>query len=941
MMTTRTLNKAGMALVFGAMIFVPRLADLDRFINIDACLHWLWRSTSFWDHLAAGSPWGTYLSDHPGVTIMLTTGASLRLGALLKFGAADPWNHFRELMFFAKLPVALITGVGLVSVWATIRRFGGDRRFAILALFFLAVDPYFLAHSRYLHLDAVNAVFMLCCLLTVTVYLLQGRARWLVVSGVLLGLGLLTRSSSFALVPWVAGLLLMSKTRLGLPGLARGLRDVGAWLGVGAIVFVALWPVMWVAPAYTLKSVAGGVARASVNPQQAVGQVTTGEEEKPLVDTHVYESIVIYRSGTVVLFGVAGLVVLLRRFAMRRIGKIEALVACPMGFGIFFLAGMSLFAKVSPRYVLVSYIAIQLVAAYGLYVTAKAVIERASRPGGRRAAVAVVLALCAWSSFEVFRLHPYYGSFSGLRAQRGYGWGEGLEQVAAHLNAKDHPERLVVASFYPCVLSRYFAGTTLELDAARNGDPEVDYVVLYDSQVNRGLYPEVIRRYHSGGAVEPEFAAVINGVEYAWLYGARSPAQSPAPVYPPSSFITGITFDMSTLEERAEYSDNWPVTWCSYPGHPDGVQYTSWGDGPGFAASGRVSMGVARIEGGKDDYTGINVNGSGAANTDWPDETGKGGKSLGLICLDLSDRGGGETIYIFRSGTGSDHGALRQTELWKSTDRGESFGFTGVRWETDVSNENDPEGFFSPSFLQFGKDYTGVPAELGDYIYAYAPEVQSAHPWDHDHADDYDWQVQHPGEITLMRVRRDQIEDRSRWEYFAGVQGNDPLWSSTFERRRPVFADAANGVMRTSVSYNDRIGRYLLTTQQVCRHSAASDEHCGNHHMGIYEAEKPWGPWRTVLFHALNDNLPGSSSRLNEGSKSVFWNFSNKWLHDPGWDPNDGLNFVMVYTGAGEDNWGSVEGRFTVCDGCTDSTPLESPAGNPVSRTAAAGAGRP
>jgi len=517
-MSVKVLTKTGITLAFGALIFAPRLANLDGYINIDACLHWLWRSTSFWDHLAAGSPWGTYLAAHPGVTIMLTTGASLRLGALMKFGTADPWNHFRELMFFAKLPVALITGTALVLIWATLRRYAGDRRFALLALFFLAVDPFFLAHSRYLHLDAVNAVFMLGCLLAVTVYLLHGRTRWLILSGALLGLGLLTRSSSFALVPWVAGLVVLSGARRGLAGFGRGLRDAAAWLGVGAIVIVMLWPVMWVGPVYALKSVAGGVASASVNPHRAPGQELRDRKEKPLVNTHVYEAMLTHRSATAVVFGIAGFAVLVRRFVTRRAGQLEALVACPVGFGICFLMGMSLFAKVGPRYVLVSYVAFQLLAAYGLYVTVKVVVDRSTRPAVKRAAVAAMLALCAWSAFEVFRLHPHYGSFSGLRARRHYGWGEGLEQIAAHLNAKDDPTGLAVASFYPCVLSRHFVGTTLELDAAENGEPGIDYVVLYDSQVKRGLYPSVIRRYRSEGAAEPEFVAVINGVEYAWLY---------------------------------------------------------------------------------------------------------------------------------------------------------------------------------------------------------------------------------------------------------------------------------------------------------------------------------------------------------------------------------------------------------------------------------------
>ncbi|HJX09710.1 MAG TPA: hypothetical protein VJ733_04340 [Candidatus Binatia bacterium] len=39
-------------------------------------------------------------------------------------------------------------------------------------------------------------------------------------------------------------------------------------------------------------------------------------------------------------------------------------------------------------------------------------------------------------------------------------------------------------------------------------------------------------------------------------------------------------------------------------------------------------------------------------------------------------------------------------------------------------------------------------------------------------------------------------------------------------------------------------------------------------------------------------------------SKTVFWNFSSKWMSP------DGRKFVMVYTGKGSDEWGTVEGTF-------------------------------
>ena len=161
-----------------------------------------------------------------------------------------------------------------------------------------------------------------------------------------------------------------------------------------------------------------------------------------------------------------------------------------------------------------------------------------------------------------------------------------------------------------------------------------------------------------------------------------------------------------------------------------------------------------------------------------------------------------------------------------------------------------------------------------------------------------DWNVQRPGKISLLRVIKSRMDSKSNYEYFAGLDGDgDPQWSFDINDRVPAFADANNGIMRTSVSYNEPLKRYILITQQVSR---LRNE---NYHMGIYEAPEPWGPWSTIFFGNPETDLP---EPLNHGSKTVYWNFSNKWLS------SDGLKFVMVYTGAGPDNWGTVKGSFSV-----------------------------
>ncbi|HEX7049642.1 MAG TPA: DUF4185 domain-containing protein [Longimicrobiales bacterium] len=343
------------------------------------------------------------------------------------------------------------------------------------------------------------------------------------------------------------------------------------------------------------------------------------------------------------------------------------------------------------------------------------------------------------------------------------------------------------------------------------------------------------------------------------------PAPDGAP-YPGSPVIADIRFDWSTHRREAPGSDNWPLTWAD-----DGHQYTSWGDGGGFGGTntnGRVDMGIARIEGGKRGYVGININGGEdpeSGNSTWPDDN-RGMKTYALLSVN------GGVLYTFLSPL-SDVNNWRFARLAKSTDH-------GATWTEIPSVEFTKEqGLALPWFLQAGQDYG---AAEDDYVYVYFTEVQ----------DPTIWEVQKPGRIALARVPRDAIEDRGRYEFFAGLDdAGNPTWTSDVTQREPVFEDR-NGVMRQSTLYNPVLDRYLLITSHTARNY-------GN--IGIFDAPHPWGPWTTVEY-AYGWPRGGEI----EGN-SFYWNFSPKW-----WSA-DGLDFVLVFTGKTvNDSWNSVEGSLVL-----------------------------
>lgn len=337
------------------------------------------------------------------------------------------------------------------------------------------------------------------------------------------------------------------------------------------------------------------------------------------------------------------------------------------------------------------------------------------------------------------------------------------------------------------------------------------------------------------------------------------PPGAAEPPYPPSPVVQGVSFDDSSMRTEAPGSDNWPITWAA-----NGSLYTSFGDGGGFGGTnsdGRVSLGIARVEGDKNDYRGFNIAGGKNASHPAPFR----GKSEGILAI-------GDVLYLWRDGNGSDERAFAGSQLWRSDDLGASWQFTGVEFSKSKGDFPDgDEGFFALTFCQFGRGYRGA---RDGYVYIYGPEISDRSHWD----------VQKPGRIALVRVPQSRLHDRTAYEFLAGInETGSPRWTAEIARRKPVWQDAANGTHRMAVSYNAGLKRYLLTTMTVDRQG----------HLAIYDAPEPWGPWTTVLFQQ-------DTSRW--GTKVVVFNFVNKWLSA------DGRQFVLVYTR--NDHWASIAGEF-------------------------------
>lgn len=317
--------------------------------------------------------------------------------------------------------------------------------------------------------------------------------------------------------------------------------------------------------------------------------------------------------------------------------------------------------------------------------------------------------------------------------------------------------------------------------------------------------------------------------------------------YPPSELIKGITWDWETYTNAAPGSDLWPVTWG-----PDDNLYVAWGDGGGFGGTdsdGRVAMGIGRIEGGPENWRGFNVNGG--KKSEHPATFLKRGKTSAL----LSVQGTMYAMVNLQDGTWPD---VNHALAW-SQDKGAHWFQVDWVFPRGV-------GHFQPAkFVNFGKDYSGVPESLAGYVYVCG---QKQPEMGRNGTKLYTMRVP----IGKIREQLDYVKLFGRTDPSEDANGN-PLPVS--ERSDRLFIDT-NGVAIAGIVYNPGIKRFLLT----CYHT-------GPGQLGVFEGPMPWGPWRTIAYY---ENWGGMGT---EG-EGLSCEFPQKWMSA------DGLTLWSIFAVYGE-----------------------------------------
>jgi hypothetical protein len=608
------------------LISLPRFTRLNQYLIVDEADRWHW-AEDFVSALSRGDLAGTLVGDgYPGIVPVWAETIWILLEATRRSIVAGQWIGDTGLylilhewersafLYQQRLPIVLLnTLLALGVIGAVWRLFG--RRMALVSAVLVALDPFYLSDSRVNRAEAVLTGLITLSILALIFYYRRPRWRYVFISGILGGLSFLTKIQALAILPAIALIGLFIYSRRGSqciqfsrsearPRAERGRTwacwllkfgstesEIGSkkaipssplrvptpysllkfgllWAVAAGLIWVLLWPAMWVNPVETLSLVYDYTTR-KVGAEGVnlffMGQ-TYADADPGLI---FYPFAFLMRITPVTLVG-------LIFYAFRLISKQARNEGNPaqaftrqasfilLIYILVYTLVMTVGSHKQDRYLLPIFLGVDILAGLGwvfLWDWLKKRLESKLPPPTSRFASllptpylggALFAGLLILQLVTILPHHPYYYSFfnpllgggaTAVRTMR-IGWGEGMDQVGAYLAAKPNSRNLVVASRFTHNMLG-FKGEQISL-LPDGRWTQADYIVLYIQQVQRRQEPSPgFIDYFQGRS--PEKVITIAGIDYAWIYPIpfTVPADPQVSIVPDQAALLGYRWEES------------------------------------------------------------------------------------------------------------------------------------------------------------------------------------------------------------------------------------------------------------------------------------------------------------------------------------------------------------------------------------------------------------
>lgn len=528
-----------------------RVLEITIPVNPDEVL-WLSRGTLFFQNLLDGNLEETFRRHHPGVTNMWLNGSGMIINCWLDkllpgllnmnpssnlnacLNTVKPWSI--PLYVIPRLLQAVITSGCMVGIYILAKQLLG-RPAALAAISLLVLEPFFLSYQRLITTDALQADLSVLALLLLLLYLRgDGDRKWLVASGVFMGLATAAKIPTLFLVPgviiWIV-LIELGIWRTSFPqrGWKRQIIDLMLWsITLCAVIFL-IWPALWVAPLQTFGKLFEGLEEeADKGGLFFLGQVTDAP------GLAFYPLVLAYRLSPAMQAGLLSCLVILLipklRRACKKIPELIALFLIPLCVLVF----LSTINRKYDRYFLLAWPELALLAGVGWRTIGAWVkhwgaslqprlpnnwvgrwkTNRGIKTGVLLALAQIVILLPHYPYYLTY-YNPLLGGSRTVQNLLMVGQGEGLDRVAHWLNQSPNAKEITASAWYDLAFAGYFQGRTVSLKKWTSANR----VVFYINAIQRQKPEPSVFAYLT--AQQPLYTLQLHGVDYVRVYPGPVP----------------------------------------------------------------------------------------------------------------------------------------------------------------------------------------------------------------------------------------------------------------------------------------------------------------------------------------------------------------------------------------------------------------------------------
>jgi len=499
------------ALIILIVALVPRLYGIGLFLTADE-KNWVNRSAEFikaWRHLRIND---TLQTTHPGITVLWVSGLAVYTAQLV-YHTVFNMQDILKFVAFAQVPMAVVNSLLVVAIFIVLRKLL-PRSLAFIAGLALALDPYLIGFSKIVHVDAFLTGFLAVALLLLILYDKTKSRKVYWFSAIFTALAIITKIPAIAILP-VAGILFALRANIFHKKVFwKQFKLYGGWLAIVAVVVVLLWPSLWWVP-HPMDNI------GQVGKDMKVATLQPHDMDEPYtLEAWHYPSTLLTRSTISVEIGVVLLISLLcfrrTREKIFQLAHWRILFFLAL-FVLIFMVEMTIGAKKGDRYVLPVFPAVIILGCVGIYGAVDIFNKKRFSKYAQNSVIAILVLVSA--IVALIKLGPYelayYNPIFPPNMSQELGWGEGFDKVAKFLDAQ--PNKNYVASWYPDELGALTKKTVLTISAYQEN--RIGYVVLYRNMFGRNpdhWANDFIDEYYKKRT--PIFTAIVNGLEYAWVY---------------------------------------------------------------------------------------------------------------------------------------------------------------------------------------------------------------------------------------------------------------------------------------------------------------------------------------------------------------------------------------------------------------------------------------